>query len=229
MKKILLYFFTAAALFTAAIPAFSMDLTVGATTWYSIWDTDTEGPKNVSAFLYGPALALKINDDFGLNSVFMYGVYDIEFTGNSYDYKRVDSDTSLGYRINDYIKLFCGVKYMGYFVDISGGTMKHQSAGPGVGLSGVIPIGNDFFFLANVSGLYLWGKTTATYAGAIETSFYEYGINSSASLAYYIPAASVTLSLGGRYQLIKTVDDEDYKTLSRYYGVTASATYTFGF
>ena len=60
----------------------------------------------------------------------------------------------------------------------------------------------------------------------------EYGGNASLSLAYYIPDASTTISLGGRYQQLK-IDYIDPDTtnvsdsMSRFYGVTLTAVYTF--
>lgn len=49
-----------------------------------------------------------------------------------------------------------------------------------------------------------------------DLDFYKYGVNSSISLAYYVEAASTTISLGGRFQYVTTVfehadpDEENY-------------------
>ena len=63
-----------------------------------------------------------------------------------------------------------------------------------------------------------------------ETDYVEYGMNSSISMAYYIAPASVTLSLGGRYQYFKTNFEPDPNNSDmdhHFYGITAAATYSF--
>ena len=224
MKKLLLFLIIMIILSVAA-PSKAADITIGASTWYTAWKIE-DGEKIDPAFLYGPALAVKINDDFVINSIFLYGKFNVTQTGFSYTYDRYDSDTSLGYRLNNYLKLFGGLKFMGYKADLPGATsFDYKSYGPAAGLSGVFPIADDFFLLANASGMYLWSNSSSP--GTSDTKGNVYGYNTSASFAYYIAPASVTLSLGGRYQAF-TMHDDDGDTKIKFYGVTASATYTFG-
>jgi len=248
MKKLIL-FLAAVTLITASIPLKAMDLTAGATTWYSWWDM--EGKINVVEFkmdpalLYGPALALKINDDFGLNMIFLYGEFEGEYIVDTQSVlgkisiptntKRIDSDTSITYRLNGYVKLFGGLKYMSYKLKGDANatisqdpfTVENTAYGPAAGLSFVIPVAQNFYLLANGSGLYLRGSSENDQS--IDTDADCYGFNTTASLAYYISPASVTLSLGGRYQYFEWNTDEDNGTESdhAFYGITAAATYTF--
>lgn len=244
MKKLVL-FLAAVTLLTVSIPLKAMDITVGAATWYSWWDMDAKMDTTEfsmdNAFLYGPALAVKINDDFGLNMIFLYGEFegDQTITGVSTkmptNTKRYDSDTSISYRLNGYFKLFAGLKYMGYEIKGDGNstygvdpyTVENIAYGPAAGLSMVLPIVENIYLLVNGSGMYLWGTSKNTMSE--DTDANSYGYNTTASIAYYIASASVTLSIGGRYQYFKWIPDEDNGTESdhAFYGITAAATYTF--
>ncbi len=230
MKKLVLLL-TAVAVLTA-IPLRAADISVGATTWYSWWDMKDSTATIDPGILYGPALSVKFNEDFNLNFVFLYGTYDTEDDDGSggtlsYTYKRYDSDTSIGYRLNNYFKIFAGVKYNAYTTSVMGIDMKVDMYGPAAGISAVFPIGNDFFILANGSGMYLTGKSTTT--GSPDSDFKGYGYNTAASLAYYIAPASVTLAIGGRYQYFKLTWDDSSSpdTKMDFYGFTAAATYSF--
>ncbi len=216
--------------------SYAADLTVGATGWYSLWEIKDSDATIDPGILYGPALAITFNQDFNLNFVFLYGTYDAQqddgFGGKmSYQYKRYDSDSSIGYKINSYLKFFAGLKYNAYTTEISimgnDVDLKVQMYGPAAGLSAVMPLGNDFFILANGSGIYLFNKQTSTGTPVIKTK--GYGYNTSAAIAYYIAPASVTLSIGGRYQYIQMESDDSSSEDSKmnFYGVTASATYSF--
>ena len=56
------------------------DITVGATTFYAWWDLEQKGHSYNTdpGFLFGPALAVKFNDDFNLTFVYLYGKFDFE-------------------------------------------------------------------------------------------------------------------------------------------------------
>ncbi|MCL1864406.1 MAG: hypothetical protein FWF73_01185, partial [Spirochaetes bacterium] len=153
----------------------------------------------------------------------------------------------------DYFKVFAGIKYLSYGItpamtDISTFEIVktvdiHTSYGPGVGLSATVLVIGNLFALGTVSGLYLWGshgvdiidKTLVSLPPYpqrnVNLKYNEYGINSTLSLAYYIAPASVVISLGGRYQYLKS----DYKKNAilldsielTSYGATLTATYTF--
>ncbi len=211
------------------------EISAGATTWYSWWDfeqTDSDSSTEFDpTFLYGPAISIKFSENYNLTFVFLYGKFDMneKNTGGTDELSRYDSDLALNYRLNSYFKIFAGAKYMAYEMT----DFKHRAIGPGAGISAVLPLGNDFYILGNISGLYLWGEhqqEDQTY-GTQKDKYNEYGINSSISLAYYIVPASVTLSLGGRYQFIKSDFDSSTESQSdlthHFYGITASAIYSF--
>lgn len=247
MKKLVL-FLAAVTVLTAAAPSRAADITIGANTWYSWWDMDPkDSPDKFEydpAFLYGPALAVKFTDNYTLNMVFLYGEFDgdykVYFTGPGWQTipsktKRYDSDTSLSYRLNDYFKLFAGVKVTGYTFEtdavpaysMPAVTVKNTVYGPAAGVSGVFPIANSFFMLANGSVMYLFGESDNSVTGKSDVKCP--GFNASASLAYYIPSASVTLSFGGRYQYLKwdAVDNNGTDANHQFYGITAAANYSF--
>ena len=124
--------------------------------------------------------------------------------------------------------------YISYTYDIefddnsfSFSEIDHTGFGPGGGLSGVFPLGNDFYILANISGMYLWGTQEGGDTSSMD--FKEYGINTGASVAYFIQAASTTISLGGRYQAYTTEYDDSTspKDKNKFYGATLTATYSF--
>jgi len=230
MKKIVLIAALISTLMTILAPSgvSAAEISAGATTWYAWWDYKSDGtdnnPEFDPAFLYGPALSAKLSDDFNFTFVFLYGKYDMKDNdGSKNQLSRMDSDLALNYRLSNYFKIFAGGKYMSYdMTDFS-----HSSTGPGAGISFVIPAGGNFFLLGNISGLYLWGKEENINQN---NDYNEYGANSSLSLAYYIVPASTTISLGGRYQIFKTVYSNDSTSddiTHRFYGVTLAATYSF--
>jgi len=250
MKKLII-FSAVLTLLTSALPSVASDITVGVNTWYSWWDMEPgDSPDKFEydpAFLYGPAVSVKINDDFGLNTVFLYGVYDGDYSvyfdslgewrALPSETTRYDSDTSLSYRLNSNLKVFCGLKVTGYtfkteavpslsMPDIE---VKNTAYGPALGLSGVFPLPENFYIITNGSLLYLFGESDNSFKG--KSDIRCPGYNLSASLAYYISPASVTLSIGGRYQYLKwdAVDNNGTDATHKFYGITAAATYSFTF
>jgi len=232
MKKLIFSVFLIVAVISTAAPSYAVDISAGATTWYAWWDMENEDSDSDTdidpTLLYGPALSVKFNDSFNLSFVFLYGKFEMKEEGGSEDVTRMDSDLALNYRLNNYFKLFVGGKYMGY---TQGNGFDHLGIGPGAGISAVVPVGGDIYLLGNASALYLWGEEEHTDddENDVTDKYNEYGLNSSLSLAYYIAPASVTLSIGGRYQYFKTTyEDEDIDELThQFYGVTAAATYSF--
>lgn len=249
-----------------------MDITVGATAWYA-WGSRYENTQDYSirknnnyafdpTFLYGPAISVKLNDDFNLTFVYLYSKFN--YIENLYgddggDYfvksniKRSDSDLTINYRLNNYLKLFVGAKYLGYEIKLSYddpndehlySNSKHNSFGPGLGLNCTYPITNNIFILATVSGFYLWsagekfedyGLYSHKYAKPVRMTigYNEYGINTNVSVAYYIAPISTVISLGFRFQYFIT-DYDEYEAFyidnikNQFYGITLTATYSFG-
>ena len=233
MKRyLLLAFITISIGIIIPCKLYAVDITVGATTWYSWWDLNTEGRKIDIAptFLYGPALAVKFNNDFNLTFVYLYGEFNLNKTEsiNNKDcskISRMDMDLALNYRLNDYFKVFAGIKSMTFHFSSD---RDHSGFGPGLGLSAIYPLDDNLFLVANLSGFYFPKGRESEY------DFEEYGMNSTLSLTYYIAQASTTISLGGRYQYSKATYSTDdalaasrEPTTQRFYGVTLTATYTF--
>ncbi|MCL2156311.1 MAG: hypothetical protein FWH53_11645 [Leptospirales bacterium] len=222
---------------------YAVDITVGATTWYTWFDGGEGSPDFDPAFFLGPALSVKFNEDFNLTFVYLYGKFDAK--DEDFKIKRQDCDIALNYRLNDYFKVFGGLKYIrysftsfeefGYSVYESDGT--DYAYGPGLGLSATYPIADNLFILATLSGFYLWDnqkvKTTEYSMGypspygptSEEVNYKQYGFNSTLSIAYYIAPASTVISLGGRFQRFIDSDDSSFKMT--FYGITLTATYTF--
>ena len=222
MKKILLLTLTITFI-GIAIPhkIYASDITIGATAWYAWMERHPDNfptEKLGSALLYGPVLSVKYNEDYNLTFIFLYGKYD--------EFEKRDSDLALNYRLNNYLKLFIGTKYMGY----TDALIQHNAFGPGAGVSATVPVTNDIFLLATLSGLYLFGNEKFDDSVVIEEDVLnEYGVNGALAFAYYIADYSTAISVGWRYQYYKT----DYKEKAlniktSCYGITLTATYTFG-
>ena len=210
------------------------------------------------SFLYGPALSIKFNNDFNLTLVYLYGkfehkitYYDSKISGNLdavYRFKRNDSDIALNYRLNNYLKIFAGIKYMKYDTKLTAKNVQaskycnssHLSYGPGLGLSGTYPLTENIFILGTLSGFYLFSRgenfdDNDIYGNTSlsdKIGYNEYGINSTLSIAYYIARAATVINLGGRFQYFKT--DYDKKDgfyinsiTNKMYGIILTATYTF--
>jgi len=235
MKKLLLLVFIAICI-GIIIPCkvYATDISVGAATWYAWWDMTQRGltMEMDPEFLYGPALAVKFNEDFNLTFIYLYGKFDIiNWDGTTDKLKRTDSDLALNYRLNDYFKLFGGIKYNTYSIPSN---MDFWGVGPGLGLGYTLPLSENLFLLANLSGFYLWAKEEDKDDGSGKPTYKfdakEYGINSTLSIAYYIASASTTVNIGGRYQYLKVDYDDDKpegNMKHKFYGITLSATYTF--
>ncbi|TFH40298.1 MAG: hypothetical protein E4G96_07750 [Chrysiogenales bacterium] len=100
----------------------------------------------------------------------------------------------------------------------NGARDRLRNLGPGLGLGLTFHLADNFYLLYNISGIVLFGRERYRYrwntvfiiaAGPValptrflDSHFYTPGGNSSLSLAYVIPRANLTLSLGGRYQVL---------------------------
>ncbi len=214
----------------------ALDISVGASTWYSWWDMDApedQNPEFDPGLLYGPLLSVRFLDDWSIASVFLYG----KFGAKQYltEIKRYDSDTSLSYSVNRYLKVFAGFKYMGFEWDNEEGSGggSHKAMGSGLGLAVTAPLADAFFLLFNISGIYVSGeeKQDDFWPGMPNGSdLTETGGNSTISLAYYIQEISTTITLGFRAQYVKiNYENNDYASDAdmTFYGATLSAVYSF--
>ena len=210
-------------------PAHSATLGIGAAGWYTWWDPrpDYREAEADPDFMYGPQLLLQFAPAWSFSSVFLYGKFTyLDEEGGSMTIDRYDSDTTFSYSLSQYIRIFSGLKFMGY--DYQNG--KHLGLGPGLGLGFVVPLMENTFCSLSVSGMYLWGEQSdSSNDGDSSFNFIEYGVNNSISLIYIIPSSSVSLSLGGRYFFFKfEATDKGMSEIQEshhFYGITASAMY----
>ena len=241
---------------------YAVDVSAGAATWFAWINQDytanlhqSSKTKNNPTLFFGPALSLRLNEELNVTFVYLYGKFSVtEDPANDrklgYKLKRNDADLLLNYRLNDYFKAFVGLKYItlaskrSFSTGVHGAIyeIEHSGAGPGVGLSCAYPITPDIFFLANLSVFSLRSRQFAGYFDSsitqqqINTKSIDYGINFNPAIAYYIAKASTTVSLGGRFQHIKTSFSTKANPAhgsyynhdsSTFYGVTLTATYSF--
>jgi len=241
------------------IKAYSVDITAGVAAWYAwLYQPYTQDvyhntpahnkrygeTKNNPDLLYGPALSVKVSEDFNLTFVFLYGKFDITEVDDveesppyydiDYKFERRDSDIALNYRLNDYFKIFAGVKYLSFSTnhsfDASGFNfdgmvyeIDRSGFGPGLGFSIILPIFDNLFLISNISGFYLWVEEKKGYFSStlvppgtggpldVKTNCKDYGMNLTMSLAYYIAPISTTISVGGRGQFVRTKYGSEYK------------------
>lgn len=262
MKKLIFTFSLFVIFLTTVFPSAgsAIEMSAGVYTWYSWWDlAEDENCKSEldPEPLYGPALSVGFTNDLSLTFVFLYGKFDVKETDYSeyyasggtepieyynYEMNRIDSDIALNYKLNSYLKIYLGAKYTSYSYEMGaddnsvGMTAEIDFAvfGPGAGISVTLPLGNNFYFIGNLGGFYLWGEEERSFSvsGTEKSDCKNYGLNTGISVAYYIEPASTTISLGGRYQHIKTwvegsEGESDQKDTEKFYGITLSATYSF--
>jgi hypothetical protein len=232
IKRVILFplILLTGVIFLLSSTAYALEMSIGATGWYAWWKmesddggSDTTDPEP----LYGPVLAINFSPNWSLTSVFLYGKYSFGDSGDGPgDIDRYDSDTAINYSFNRYIKAFGGFKFMGY----DWGDGDHMSYGPALGLAFTLPLIDNFYLLLNVSGMSLIGKeNTQTDTGEkVEIDYYEIGVNSNISLAYYIAPASTSIILGFRYQYFE-INYDKYQGDSQlsFYGATLAAVYSF--
>lgn len=167
---------------------------------------------------------------------------------------RTDLDLTLSYDILPGLKIFIGGKMMacnlsnGEFDDIEvspatytleetvSDSVYHANGGA-AGVSYTINAVENLYFIIGTSMIYLQDELNLTTLsedeGTVSTetsSFYKYksfGNNTTGTFSYYFPSIDTTLSLGGRFQVIKHLESGDSPTLANdyFYGVTLSVIY----
>jgi len=200
-------------------------VSLGLSSWYAWWDVSPDNDYSVDPKpLFGPVLGVDFAERWSLTSVLLVGTYHAKNdTDPEYTYRRYDSDTALNCSLSRYFKVFAGFKYMRYDTssDQLDRDVKQISYGPGLGIGVTIPISDSLFAIANVSGMYLFGTKKA-----LQSDYYETGVNSALGLAYYIMPIATTITAGVRYQYFETRTVED-DTNHHFYGVTLSAVWHF--
>ncbi|TAL39821.1 MAG: hypothetical protein EPN93_00830 [Spirochaetes bacterium] len=247
MKKNILMAFMAGTiaagiLFAGTVPGHAVGMSVGANMWYVQWKTTPSSGNDIDpGLMYGPVLGLDLAKKWSLTSVLLTGNFKLH-ADDAYspqvNYRRYDSDTTLNYSINKWLKVFGGFKYVRYdmklgslaemgdlLMPFESGDFKHLSYGPGAGIGITLPLSDSFFLLGNGSLLYLYGKNSTS--AAADSRFIDKGYNATLILAYYLDSISTTLSAGGRYQYFREENAHSNDTTMRFYGVTVSAIYHF--
>jgi hypothetical protein len=236
-----LNFLAFAALICAAILLFrdtagAVGMSAGASAWYTQWKTDAQdSPEIDPGLLYGPVLGVDFAERWSVTSVFLTGSFDMDpVAGGSPQFRRYDSDTTLNYALSRWFKVFGGIKYMRYDFSFTEkvplfktAEFYHYAYGPGLGVGVTLPVTDSLFALVNVSGMYLAGKTGGDTVDRQDWT--EYGLNTTASLAWYLASLSTTISAGVRYQRVtfSNNDSGSDKETHSFLGVTVAAIYHF--
>ena len=154
------------------------DITVGATSWLNQmrWD----GYKAKTALTWGPCASIGLTEKFSLSGTYLFSTHKIDkiiyeqelYDGMNVKYdkaKKQDVDLTLNYNIHNAIKLYLGAKYLrlnfpnySYYKDNSNSDeikceLKHRAYGIGLGVSNTFLLGNNFYLLCNVGGIFLKG------------------------------------------------------------------------
>ncbi len=238
-------------LLSGTMPGHATGMSVGVNTWYTTWDmSPSDGSEYDPALMYGPVIGLDLSKRWSLTSVFLTGNFKSPqaagMTSDEINYRRYDSDTTLNYSINRWLKVFGGFKYIRYDVKMSsnldaigevllpfeGGDFRHYSYGPGAGIGITLPLSNSLFVLGNFSLMYLFGNEAIPAImkawGRSPRQFVDMGFNTTLSLAYYLESYTTTVSAGVRYQYFKEkYENSDVWGRLKFFGVTVAAIYHF--
>jgi hypothetical protein len=149
--------------------------------------------------------------------------YDLDTTLNYFFTRHIKIFIGMKYQGYEYNGTSTSIDYAG---DIKGRknsyTLKSNGYGPGAGIGFSVPLLKTLYLHSNVSGLYLnsvisW--TQSWHAFQLAPSFFYDdfnkcktmlrfhvgGFNANLSFAYYIPAASTSIIMGGRFQYLKNI------------------------
>lgn len=134
----------------------------------------------IFSMLFTPDLSLSVSGLFGTETVswctvdYYDGSANPRTTGFSMNMDRIDIDSALSYRLTENFKIFAGYKYqhnvmtmesVGYERSGTGQQARYEKVtitmpynGPAAGIGFTSPLGDRYFFAANLSALYMWGK-----------------------------------------------------------------------
>jgi hypothetical protein len=133
----------------------------------------------VFSVLFTPDLSLSLSGLFGQQSTSWTSIDYNEGSGNprsgtfTFDVTRIDIDSALSYRLTDNFKIIAGYKYQNMVMEQEAVTYERSTIittrheynkltlpvnGPALGLGISAPMGDRYFFAANLSALYMWGK-----------------------------------------------------------------------
>lgn len=154
---------------------------------------------------------------------------------------RYDADLTFGYSLNRYFRLFIGTKGQAFTHEGNYRVIllfpaysfslplfgfvraRSVSVGAGSGVGVTVPLGAGFFFQSAVSVIAMPGEFMKVKGHLLRDRavLLSYGGNATVSFAYVIDRANITISLGGRYQILSyALLKDDYSILG---GMYASA------
>jgi hypothetical protein len=238
----------------------------------------------VASIMFTPDLSLSVAALFGTQSTHWYApnkVMSWESGGSAYlsgnyfmDADRIDIDSALSYRVSESFKVFAGYKYQMITVKYkaaerrsgissseetyteSGVNIDTPAQGPALGLGYSLPLGQSFFFTANLSALYMIGKfdmhenkakvydvsgspgdiNTFTYDNrdGVKLDSKQYGFNFEPSLGARIGDTGVIATVGIRVQYMRlNIENDTHLTTKSdwvndtLYGLFVSVLYSF--
>ena len=216
----------------------------------------------------GAFLSIKVDEKWSVDAAYVYGKFENNRSGYvpinvpllmipmlvsiSQDRwtERHELDFMISHSIHQYLDIFIGFKYSGYFIDeqvkIVFFSMKSENnnnyAGPQLGIKLRFPLVSTL----SVNPTVRWVMQFGTYkpntgffydmynsiSGISRTTVMYYGPDINCSLAYLIKQAHITLALGGRFQylMIKNIGSGGFSgdgSDEMFGGINVSAMYTF--
>lgn len=209
--------------------------------WSQVSDTLVLPPiKLKSDFSGGPLLSIGINETWGIVTSYTYGVYRGTVTrlllNPLYYYieqpvttkreaKRHDVDFLVSGRVNEYVNIFGGVAYSGYYMYTNASVLFysyshrifHHFAGPEIGAGFTIPLVSTLCLLPVVSCVFQFSRFTAGRRNPVSdiintavmgtgTTLLYAGLDLALSLAYHIRQINMTIALGGRFRYLWITD-----------------------
>lgn len=198
MKNLIIIFLALFVVFNFTADSYSIDSMLGAKAGYYYWEPYYKGLEMTGASdigwgsgaLYGPIMSVVFIPDISFSIAGLAGkqssqahVVERDYNGGKqygtsyFKVFRVDIDSALSYRLNEFFKIFGGYKYQ--YLDVtwrytsvrtnaSGmvtevqveqlDNMKNKLHGPALGFGYSIPLSGKYFLAANISGLYMIGK-----------------------------------------------------------------------
>ncbi|MBF0540119.1 MAG: hypothetical protein HQK91_01550 [Nitrospirae bacterium] len=245
MKRLLLVFLMSLLLVSLGQTAWSADdganksyespvvVSVGVTSWYPAYTTTYTQPykATTSEFMLGPRVSFSYKDFF-LGASWITAASGINWsTGNSFldqNEKQSALNLILGYMFNQYVGLFGGYLYetgsYKYNNSLISGIhlLSNTLQGPGLGVTGKLPIGDNFFLYLN--GSWMWA--TFTWDGFPSYTRNVLTIDGGLVLRF---AESAAVSLGWKHQMNFLYSYSSvYLGSESFTGPTLSLTWSFG-
>jgi hypothetical protein len=260
-----------------AIDSHAAEVSIGASVWCAWWSPYWTKKSEIPSFpalkdyptaAGGPLLSVKIGATWSVDAAYLYGKFENKRAGYiptiiplllipmvvsiSQDRwtERHELDFKIAKSIHQYVNIFIGIKYSGYFADdqikIIFFNMKSANdnnyAGPVLGVNLRIPLASTLTLRPAVSWVMQFGtckpNTGLFYdlynsiSGISRTTVMYYGPDITLSLAYLIRQANITLALGGRFQylMIKNIGSGGFPgdgSDDMFGGINVMAMYSF--